>query len=257
MILTRFLLLFFLISSTLSLKAEEIPYAQSIESELPGKFVINFNDVSIVEFIRFVSKISEVNFLFDEKLLDFTITLVSGKPTPTDHILNLLIDLLNQHGFKARPKNDYFLIERMDASEIAFHKHQMLLTHSKKPDLSEGSYSLLEETANGNTTLTPLDFMVPVEKPSEFFVYKLQYNKGSEIEGAIKQIATGLSGRHDDALLKQAILSMQWVESTNSILYSGSEKSLTQLTSLIKSLDVPQKQVFIEVLVIETDVKNG
>ena len=257
MILTRFLLLFFLISSTLSLKAEEIPYAQSIESELPGKFVINFNDVSIVEFIRFVSKISEVNFLFDEKLLDFTITLVSGKPTPTDHILNLLIDLLNQHGFKARPKNDYFLIERMDASEIAFHKHQMLLTHSKKPDLSEGSYSLLEETANGNTTLTPLDFIVPVEKPSEFFVYKLQYNKGSEIEGAIKQIATGLSGRHDDALLKQAILSMQWVESTNSILYSGSEKSLTQLTSLIKSLDVPQKQVFIEVLVIETDVKNG
>lgn len=257
MAFTRYLILLLVISGSLKIQAEEIPFTEQVDYELPEEYVINFNNVSIVEFIRFVSKISEVNFIFDERLLDFTITLVSGKPTPTDHILNLLIDLFNQHGFKARPKNHYFLVERMDASEIAFHKHQMLLASAPKPNVPNREYTFLEETLNGDKILTPLDFLVPKEKKSEFFVYKLQYNRGSEIENVIKQIAAGLSGNKEDEKLKLAIKSMQWVESTNSMLYSGSSKAITGLTNLIKSIDVPQKQVFIEVLVIETDVKNG
>ena len=50
---------------------------------------------------------------------------------------------------------------------------------------------------------------------------------------------------------------MQWMQTTNSILYSGTEESIDELSTLVSSLDIPKKQVFIEVLVIETDVKNG
>jgi len=50
---------------------------------------------------------------------------------------------------------------------------------------------------------------------------------------------------------------MQWIESTNSLLFSGTPDGIKELNALIASLDVPKKQVFIEVLVIETDVKKG
>ncbi len=254
----RFLTFSFLIlSGPLTVQSEEIPFIKHLDYELPEEYVINFDDVSIVEFIRFVSKISGVNFIFDEKILNFTITLVSGKPTPTDHILNLLIDLLNQYGFKAHPKNHYFLIERMDTSEIAFYKHQKLLANVPKLNHLNGEYTLVEETLNGDNILTPMNFLNLAENKSEFYVYKLQYNRGSDIENAIKHMTSGLSENKEDENLKLAIKSMQWVESTNSMLYSGSTKALKSLTSLIKSVDVPQKQVFIEVLVIETDVKNG
>ena len=42
---------------------------------------VNFQDVSMLEFLRFVSEIAERNFIYDEKLLDFNISLVTGKAT--------------------------------------------------------------------------------------------------------------------------------------------------------------------------------
>ena len=44
---------------------------------------------------------------------------------------------------------------------------------------------------------------------------------------------------------------------TNSLLCSGDPETLTRLRELIKSLDVPLKQVFIEMLVIETTLSNA
>lgn len=94
---------------------------------------------------------------------------------------------------------------------------------------------------------------------TNFLVYKLQYHKGDEIQGALRQIAKDLiaSSAPVNASLLNAINTIQWIQITNSLLCSGDQQTLSRLRDLIKSLDVPLKQVFIEMLVIETNLLNA
>ncbi|HNA61834.1 MAG TPA: hypothetical protein PKW79_02020, partial [Rhabdochlamydiaceae bacterium] len=114
-------------------------------------------------------------------------------------------------------------------------------------------------------------FDVPSSEPSKnppsiesiqntsFLIYKLQYHQGNEILTALKQIANDLgpgtaTGNQN---LLNAVNSLQWIRVTNSLLASGEADTLTKLRDLIQNLDVPLRQVFIEVLVIETNVNNA
>ncbi|MBN2479997.1 MAG: hypothetical protein JXA94_07195 [Parachlamydiales bacterium] len=94
-----------------------------------------------------------------------------------------------------------------------------------------------------------------------FLVYKLQFHKGNEIQQALKQISTDLKtgeGDSPDKLkLLKAINSIQWIQITNSLLCSGDQETLAKLKELIANLDVPLKQVFIEVLIINTTLANA
>jgi len=204
---------------------------------------VNFQDVSMLEFLRYVSKIAEVNFIYDEKILDFRISLVTGKATSPQNILTIMIELLKRQGIKTREKDEYFLVEKMEDWELT--------------EVKESKQEKVIQTVSTVEESTFLPFH-EFEKKGEFQIYKLQYHQGSEILSTIKNVATNIG--HDSHIspeLLKSIRSMQWVPSTNSILYSGVEEGIEELYSLIHSLDVPKKQVFIEVLVIETDVKNG
>ena len=94
---------------------------------------------------------------------------------------------------------------------------------------------------------------------TSFLVYKLQFHKGDEIQSALRQIAKDLitsNARVNQSLLN-SINSIQWLEVTNSLLCSGDQDTLTRLRELIKNLDIPLKQVFIEMLVIQTTLTNA
>ena len=213
---------------------------------------VNFQDISILEFLKYVSKIAEVNFMYDETILDFNISLMTGKPTTPQNILSIMIQLLKQQGIKAEEKGDYILVDKMETWELDALKDLQLAKYKNQNLIKEG-IQLVNNPQDGTT----LPFREQA-KNGEFHVYKLQYHPGSEILGAVKNLATDL--RHHPEIstdLVKSISSMQWMQSTNSILYSGTEEGINHLNSLIKSLDVPKKQVFIEVLVIETDVKSG
>ncbi len=94
-----------------------------------------------------------------------------------------------------------------------------------------------------------------------FLVYKLQYHKGNEIQEALRQIAKDLKDAQGEAAVKfklvKSIDSIQWIQVTNSLLCSGDSETLAKLKELINNLDVPLKQVFIELLVIETTLSNA
>ena len=92
-----------------------------------------------------------------------------------------------------------------------------------------------------------------------FLVYKLQFHKGDEIQNALRQIAKDLmmTSAPVNKNLLNSINSVQWLEITNSLLCSGDQETITRLRELIKNLDIPLKQVFIEVLVIETTLTNA
>ncbi|MCY3975471.1 MAG: hypothetical protein OXF02_08040 [Simkaniaceae bacterium] len=94
-----------------------------------------------------------------------------------------------------------------------------------------------------------------------FLVHRLQYHTGSEIQSALKTIGSEFA--HADTRsestkeLVDAIKSIQWVRVTNSLIATGSPDALTQLKELIKNIDTPLKQVFVEVLVLETTIDNS
>lgn len=208
------------------LRAAESP---SAKEEL---YTINFREVQIVEFIQFVSKISKVNFLFNHNDLQFNVSLAAGKPMSADQILKALVQMLKVRGFVVMEQDQHFVIHR--AGDVS------------------------SKTENGTISLADYVNAGGGSGKSEFFVYKLQYHQGSEIQEAIKQIAADLKTHSDTSpKLISAIHSMQWVKSTNSLLCSGDEETLASLKKLISSLDIPLRQVFIEVLVVETEVHKG
>jgi type II secretory pathway component GspD/PulD (secretin) len=51
------------------------------------KYTVNFNNVPIIEVIRFVSKISNTNFVFSEEDLQFSVTIVSEEPISVKNII--------------------------------------------------------------------------------------------------------------------------------------------------------------------------
>ncbi|MEX0962302.1 MAG: secretin N-terminal domain-containing protein [Simkaniaceae bacterium] len=192
--------------------------------------VINFRNVQIKEFVRFVSRVANVNFIFDDELLDFNVTLVSGKSTTPSDILVALSNLLHQHHLTISEEDNYLIIQKMTENDKNRYSNNRRQNHSSA---LEGFNSLSSE--------------------NEFHVHKLQYHEGDEILEALKQFSPSSTSTD----LVQSIQSLQWIKTSNSLLFSGEPDTLARMTNLIKSLDKPYKQVFIEVLVIETDVRNS
>ncbi len=84
------------------------------EKTLEAGHSINFNDVPMEEFVRFVSKISAVNFIFDRKDLDFNVSLTSGKAVSAENVLSGLLRILRMNGFWVKKEDDYFVIHKVD-----------------------------------------------------------------------------------------------------------------------------------------------
>lgn len=210
---------------------------------------INFNDVPVIEFIRFVSKISEENFIFDNRDLNFNISLSTGKSVSSEMVLQALIQLLKSHGLYVSQEAGYYVIHN---SQDAPSSDGLPAKSSNKSldGLMASNKGGLEFAVVGNS---PKD-----SERYEFFVYKLQYHEGPEIEESLKKIAADLRNQPDAPInLINAVQSLQWVKATNSLLCSADPDTLEKLRKLVESLDMPLRQVFIEVLVIETDTKKS
>ncbi len=199
---------------------------------------INFHNVPIQEFIRFVSRISNVNFIYDHKDLLFNISLSYGKPVAPINVLRALIHMLRVRGMFVMEQDGYYVIHSNERAQLL---------------VDTGKVDLKQLAASTDMALLPFEL-----SQREFMVHKLQYQQGSEVEGAIKKIGQDLQTQPDAPhKLLRAIQSLQWIKTTNSLLASGDEESIASLKRLIESIDVPLKQVFIEVLVIETDVRGS
>lgn len=210
---------------------------------------INFNDVPVIEFIRFVSKISEENFIFDSRDLNFNISLSTGKSVSSEMVLQALIQLLKVHGLSVSQEAGYYVIH--NSEEVPSADEHYIKGSEKSIDglmASSGSGVEIAEVKNN----------LKDSERYEFFVYKLQYHEGPEIEESLKKIAADVRNQPDAPInLINAIQSLQWVKATNSLLCSSDPDTLEKLRKLVESLDIPLRQVFIEVLVIETDVKKS
>jgi type III secretion protein C len=222
------------------------------EDSQENTYTINFKDVPVVEFINFVSKISDANFIFNHKDLQFNITLSSGKPVSSDHVVKALVQILRAHGLSIAKEEGYLVIHKGVMEEYASapaSEHAPLRTYEKIPE------SL---PAHPEEPLQVAASPLLQQSNPKFLVYKLQYHTGDEIEETIRRISGDLSCKPETSSQYLAVLkSVQWIKATNSLVCSGDPDSLVAVKQLIQSLDTQLKQVFIEVLVVETDANKS
>ncbi len=93
---------------------------------------------------------------------------------------------------------------------------------------------------------------------TQFYIHKLRFRKGDQIEKALGRIATSLekSGTSNNDLLG-TIYSAQWLEASNSIVFSGTPASIEKIKELINEIDVPLRQVFLEMLILTTTLADS
>ncbi|MBS1658765.1 MAG: type III secretion protein, partial [Bacteroidetes bacterium] len=82
-------------------------------------YTINFNNISIIEFIRFVSKITNLNFVFEEGDLQFTVTVVSEEPVSARNVTAALAQILRVHGLTLlEQESNVLIVKSTDVNQI-------------------------------------------------------------------------------------------------------------------------------------------
>ncbi len=93
---------------------------------------------------------------------------------------------------------------------------------------------------------------------TKFLLYKLKYRNGKDVVTSIESIGKSLE---DSGVINKdlalAISTLQWIEPTNSIIITGTSSSIQKIKELLEEIDTPLKQVFIEMLIIETDIDDS
>lgn len=91
-----------------------------------------------------------------------------------------------------------------------------------------------------------------------FYIHKLKYRLGDEIEIALRKIGDTLAiSRASNQDLLDTIESVQWLESSNSLIFAGTPIALDKIRELIDEIDVPLRQVFIEMLILDTSLDDS
>ncbi|MBS0635877.1 MAG: hypothetical protein JSS12_00045 [Verrucomicrobia bacterium] len=82
--------------------------------------VINFNNVSITEFLRFVSRLTGKNFIFDPSVVQFPVTIISESPATLEDVFAALLQNLRVHGYYLVEEGNSFIIhQQSDAKSPA------------------------------------------------------------------------------------------------------------------------------------------
>ncbi|MGK5594197.1 MAG: secretin N-terminal domain-containing protein [Parachlamydiaceae bacterium] len=92
----------------------------------------------------------------------------------------------------------------------------------------------------------------------KFYIHKLRYRKGEQIMDALQRVGVSLQETGTGNLdLVATIQSIQWIESSNSLVFTGTIDSVAKVKELIEEIDTPLRQVFIEMLIMETTLDDS
>lgn len=122
--MARFLFIALLFWGTLQAQVAEptVPPQQQMSTPTPqdNGYVINFSNVGIIEYIRFISHISNTNFVFQDADLQFNVTIVSEGPTHVEDIMAALLQILRIHGLSlVEQGNNLLIYKNADISKLA------------------------------------------------------------------------------------------------------------------------------------------
>ncbi len=92
--------------------AQNEPQVPNNESEAPKELLINFNNINIIEYLRFISRNTGKNFIFDENDLQFNVTVISEEPATPENIMTALLQELRIHDLSLMEQGNNLIIHR-------------------------------------------------------------------------------------------------------------------------------------------------
>jgi general secretion pathway protein D len=243
----------------------------------PAYITMNFKDVDLQVFVKFISELTGKNFLIDPNVKG-TVTIISPQKVTVEEVYKVFQSVLEVNGFTlieagqvskivptaaAKTKaTETFLDKKIRTSEDKIVTQLVPLKYAEAANLAKVLASLVEKTgllvpyAETNTIIvidtvsninrlvrivTELD--VPGEE--EIWVTQLRYAKADDLS---KKLATlfqerrgAASGAAQQAGLVRADLKILPDERTNSLVVLASPNAMAKIKILVEKLD--QKQV--------------
>lgn len=90
------------------------PENTNLIASCPNKqdaYTVNFENIGVIQLIRFISQISDINFIYDEKdLMGITITIVSEEPASVHDLMGTLLQILRMRGLSVVEQGKNILI---------------------------------------------------------------------------------------------------------------------------------------------------
>ncbi len=243
----------------------------------PAYITMNFKDVDLQVFIKFISELTGKNFLIDPNVKG-TVTIVSPQKVTVDEVYRVLLSVLEVNGFTvieagqvskivpaaaAKTKaTETFLEKKLRTPEDKIVTQLVPLKHAEAVNLARLLASLVEKTgllvpyAETNTmividTLSNINRIVrivtelDVPGDEEIWVTQLRYAKADDMA---KKVATlfqerrgAAAGAGQQAGLVRADLKILPDERTNSLVVLAGPNPMAKIKLLVDKLD--QRQV--------------
>jgi type III secretion protein C len=86
------------------------PTSSVERKQTPEGPIINFNNVNITEVLKYVSRLTGKNFVYDPQELQYTLTTISETPNTVEAVLAMVVQSLRAHGYSVLEEGEAFLI---------------------------------------------------------------------------------------------------------------------------------------------------
>ncbi|MGC8976195.1 MAG: secretin N-terminal domain-containing protein [Candidatus Ratteibacteria bacterium] len=249
------------------------------------EFYLNFNNVDIKTFIKFVGEITKENYVIDPNVKG-TITIYSATPIPVGEIERVFKAVLNFYGFTVIKKENLSVISPITEGKIRTKfinvgdvpkdkeeeyivqiiplKYYPPETISQiiTPYITKGGQITVDIRTNtliisdiGENVKKIMGIVEKIDKPSppgqeEIRIFKLQNADAEEVSKVLGQI---LQRKIKTTPTRTAPIQPQVVsvKATNSLIVYADPSDFDTIEKIIKEIDVLTNQVLIEALIAE------
>lgn len=186
----------------------------------PAKFALDFNDVEIQVFVRFISELTGKNFVLDDtvKKQGGKISVYSPTKVTADQAFNMFVAALEVARLAVIPKGSVYQIVQMGDLPPERGVFVYKLKHANATDLAAVLTNLV---ARSQTVAQAAPGVRPPIRPL------------TEFEAPVQVFAD---------------------KATNSIIVSATKLAYSRIQSVIRDLDSRRKQVFVEAVILEVAV---
>ena len=185
-----------------------------------GRVSLDFNDVELSVFVRFISELTGKNFVLDDvvKKAGGKITVYSPSKVTHDQAYSMFVAALEVSRMAVVPKGNVYQIVAMGDLPPERAAFVYKLKHANATDLA----AILTNLVSRSQTVAQT---APGARPL--------FRPLSEFEAPVQVFAD---------------------KATNSIIVSSTKRAYTKLQTVIRDLDTRRKQVFVEAVILEVEV---
>jgi len=252
-----------------------------------GEFTLNFNNVDVRTFIKFVSEFTKENYVLDPNVKG-NITVYSQRPVAAKDIDKVFRAILNLYGFAIIKKGDISEIIQISDGKIRSgeitvgkvppdkyqvflnqvvplkHYQATTLVQILNPYLTKGGQITADDRSNaliisdiGINTAKLMEIIEKIDIPApqgkeEFKIYRLENASSEEVAKTLNEILSKKKsvpvGRGATAAIQPSVVS---AKASNSLIIYADPDDFKMLERLVKELDIMANQVLIEALIAE------